>query len=100
MTTSNKDEAMKIIRTLLEERLIACGNIITSVTSFFWWQGNIEKEKEVLVIMKSHEKKFQNLTERIKSLHSYDIPEIIAIPIVNGSKAYLDWLQSCLELVS
>ena len=100
MTTGNKQEAIKIIRTLLEERLIACANIITSVSSFFWWQGKIEKEKEVLVIMKSHEKKFQKLTEKIINLHSYDTPEIIAVPIVKGSKTYLDWLQSCLEPVS
>jgi len=95
MTTPNREEAVKIVRTLLEERLIACGNIIDSVSSFFWWQGKIEKEKEALVIMKSHE----NLSKRVTELHSYDVPEILALPIVDGSSSYLDWMKACLEPV-
>ena len=90
---------MKIVRTLLEERLIACANIIDSVSSFFWWQGKIEEEKEVLVIMKSHESLFKKLSKRVTDLHSYDTPEILALPIVNGSASYLDWMKACLESV-
>ena len=99
MTAPNREEAVKIVRTLLEERLIACANIIDSVSSFFWWQGKIEDEKEVLVIMKSHEKLFKKLSERVTELHSYDVPEILALPIVDGSSSYLDWMKSCLEPV-
>ena len=99
MTASNREEAVKIVRTLLEERLIACGNILDPVFSFFWWQGKIEEEKEVLVIMKSHEKLFKKLSKRVKELHSYDVPEILALPIVDGSSSYLEWLKSCLEPV-
>jgi len=99
MTASNKEEAVKIIRTLLEERLIACANIMGPVSSFFWWKGKIEEEEEVLVIMKSHETLFKKLLKRVTELHSYDIPEILALPIVEGSQSYLDWMKACLEPV-
>ena len=99
MTTPNKQEAMKIVRTLLEERLIACANIMDSVSSFFWWQGKIEEEKEVLVIMKSHEALFNKLSQKVTELHSYDVPEILALPIVEGSQSYLKWMKICLEPV-
>ena len=99
ITASNKEEAVKIIRTLLEERLIACANMINSVSSFFWWKEKIEEEKEVLVIMKSNQEFFQKLSNRVKELHSYEIPEILALPIVEGSKSYLDWMKACLEPV-
>ncbi len=99
MTASTKEEAVRIVRALLEERLIACANIMDHVSSFFWWQGKIEEEKEVLVIMKSHESLFKKLSQRVMELHSYDTPEILALPIVNGSPSYLDWMKACLELV-
>ena len=85
MTAPNREEAAKIVRTLLEEKLIACGNIVDSVSSLFWWKGKIEEEKEVLVIMKSNEKLFKKLSKRVRELHSYDVPEILALPIVAGS---------------
>jgi periplasmic divalent cation tolerance protein len=99
MTAPNREEAVKIVRVLLEERLIACGNIVDSVSSFFWWRGKIEEEKEVLVIMKSDEKLFKKLSKRVMELHSYDVPEILALPIVDGSSSYLEWLKNCLESV-
>jgi periplasmic divalent cation tolerance protein len=99
MTASNREEAVKIIHTLLEEQLIVCGNIIDPVSSFFWWQGKIEEEKEVLVLMKSHENLFRKLSKRVTELHSYDVPEILALPIVDGSQSYLDWMKACLEPV-
>ena len=99
MTAPNREEAVKIVRILLEERLIACGNIVDSVSSFFWWKGKIEEEKEVLVIMKSNEKLFKKLSKRVTELHSYDVAEILALPIVDGSSSYLDWLKGCLEPV-
>jgi len=100
MTASNREEAVKIVRVLLEERLIACGNIVESVSSFFWWKGEIEEEQEALVIMKSNEKLFKKLSERVMELHSYDVPEILALPVVDGSPSYLDWLKDCLEPVN
>jgi len=99
MTASNREEAVKIVRTLLEEKLIACANLMDPVSSFFWWQGKLAEEKEVLVIMKSHETLFKKLSERVTELHSYDVPEILELPIVNGSQAYLDWMNAALEPV-
>ena len=99
MTTSNKQEATKIVTALLKQRLIACANIIDSVSSFFWWKGKIKEEKEVLVIMKSHQKLFSALEKKIEELHSYDVPEILAIPITDGSQSYLKWLKEYLEPV-
>jgi periplasmic divalent cation tolerance protein len=99
MTTSGREEAEKIVYALLKEKLIACANIVESVSSFFWWQGSIESEEEVLVIMKSSETLFEQLQKRVSELHSYDVPEISALPIVAGSPAYLDWLKDCLEPV-
>jgi periplasmic divalent cation tolerance protein len=99
MTAPNKEEAVKIVRALLEEKLIACANVIDAVSSFFWWQGKIEQEEEVLAIMKSHEDLFEKLSKRATELHSYDVPEVLALPIVAGSSSYLDWLKDCLEPV-
>ena len=99
MTAPSKEEAVKIVRTLLEERLIACANIIDPVYSLFWWKEKIEDEKEVLVIMKSHQKLFEKLSKRVTEVHSYDVPEILALPIAEGSQSYLDWMKACLEPV-
>jgi periplasmic divalent cation tolerance protein len=97
VTTSDKQEAERIIQRLLDDKLIACANIISSVSSHFHWSGKIEKAEECLVLMKSREDLFEKLAETVKSLHSYEVPEILALPIINGSKAYLDWLESYLQ---
>jgi periplasmic divalent cation tolerance protein len=97
MTASSKDEAKKIVRSLLEEKLIACANMIDSVSSVFWWQDKIEEEKEVLVIMKSHQELFNKVSKKVKELHSYDTPEILALPIVDGSSQYLEWMKKVLN---
>ena len=99
MTASNKEEAEKIVRALLEEKLIACANIIEPVSSFFWWQGRIDSENEALAIMKTSERLFEKLHKRVTALHSYDVPEVLAIPVVAGSPSYLDWLKASLESV-
>jgi len=100
MTTSNKEEAAKIVRSLLKERLIACANIVGPVSSLFWWQGKIDEENEFLVFMKSHKSLFERLSERVTEIHSYEVPEIIALPIIAGSPPYLKWLKTSLQLVS
>ncbi len=97
MTAPSKREAQKIVRALLDKRLIACANIFGPVDSEFWWQGKIERAKEFLVLMKSDEKLFDGLSTTIKELHSYEVPEILALPIVKGRKLYLEWLNSTLS---
>ena len=97
VTTASKQEAEKITRHLLDLKLIACGNIIGPVSSIFRWSGKIEKAEEYLTVMKSRRDLFEKLAEAVKALHSYEVPEILALPVVEGSKAYLDWLESCLK---
>jgi periplasmic divalent cation tolerance protein len=97
VTTADKAEAEKIAQKLLEEKLIACANIVNPVTSFFHWSGKIDKAEECLVVMKSRMDLFAELSERLKGLHSYEVPEILAFPIVEGSRAYLDWMGAVLK---
>jgi periplasmic divalent cation tolerance protein len=96
VTTANRQEAENIAQRLLEAKLIACANIIYPVTSHFHWSGKLEKAQECLMLMKSRRDLFETLTETVKTLHSYEVPEILALPIVGASKDYLDWLDSCL----
>jgi len=93
ITTPSVKEARAIGRRLVEERLVACANILPRIESIFSWQGKICKEAESLMILKTRSARFKRLVKRIKGLHSYSVPEIIAMPIVYGSKDYLDWIQ-------
>jgi periplasmic divalent cation tolerance protein len=92
VTTASKQEAEKITQSLLEAKLIACANIVGPVASHFHWAGKIEHTEEFLVLMKSRSDLFEQITEKVKGLHSYEVPEIIALPIVSGSEGYLGWL--------
>lgn len=93
ITASSEDEASKIAKTLVEERLAGCVNIIRNIRSIYSWQGKIEDESEVLMIAKTKRDVFKALSKRVKELHSYTVPEIIAVPIAKGSKDYLKWLE-------
>jgi len=84
MTTSTKKEAIKIVRCLLEKRLIACANIIGSVSSLFWWKDKIDEATEFLVLMKSHSKLFDKLSRKVKKIHGYEVPEILALRYIWG----------------
>ena len=93
VTVSSKEEAQKIIQALLQEKLVACGTIIDGVGSHFWWQGTIDQAKETLLILKTRKALFPKVVKKVKSLHSYEVPEIIALPIVAGNKQYLEWID-------
>jgi periplasmic divalent cation tolerance protein len=97
VTTANKAEAEKISQALLTERLIACANIINPVTSFFFWSGKIDRAEECLVVMKSRRDLFGELAEKLTGLHSYEVPEVLALPVVDGSAAYLGWMREVLK---
>jgi len=97
VTTAGREEAETIVQRLLEAKLIACANIIGPVSSHFHWSGKIEKAEEYLILMKSRRDLFEKLSETVKALHGYEVPEILVLPIVEGSKAYMDWLGSCLR---
>ena len=93
VTAKNLKEAKRIAKKLLEQKIVACVNIISGVQSFFWWQGRIDQSKEVLLILKSKKNLIKKIVHTVKSLHSYSLPEIIALPIVDGYKDYLDWIE-------
>jgi len=93
ITASNEDEAAKIAKALVESRLAGCVNIIKNIRSIYRWQGKIEDEPEVLMIAKTQKSLFNDLSKKVKELHSYTVPEIIAMPIVEGSEDYLKWLK-------
>ena len=94
ITAKDKKEAEKIARSLLEAKLIACANIVEGVQSLFWWQGKIDSSKEVYLVLKTKKILFKKVLNQVKSLHSYQTPEIIALPIVAGSDDYLGWITS------
>jgi periplasmic divalent cation tolerance protein len=93
MTAANRDEAQRIGTALVEEKLVACANIVGDVHSVYWWQGKIESAAEVMVLFKTRAELFPAVTERIRELHSYQVPEIIALPIVAGTEEYLSWIS-------
>lgn len=97
ITTSNEDEAVKIARALVEARLAACVNIIKEIRSIYHWQGKIEDDREVLMIAKSQRKHFVAISKKVKEMHSYEVPEVIALPIVDGAEDYLKWLRKSTE---
>ena len=92
MTCPDMEEAKNIVRRLLEERKAACVSIFPKGESYFWWDGRIDREEEYLLISKTREELLPELIEIVKKIHSYDVPEIIALPITGGSRDYLDWL--------
>jgi len=92
-TCGSRKEAKKIAKSLLEKKLVACANIISRIESKFWWKDKIDKAKEVLIILKTRNGNFKRIEKEIKCIHSYEVPEIIALPIVAGNKIYLDWLR-------
>jgi len=98
MTTATKLEAQKIVSALLRKHLIACANIFGAVDSQFWWQGKIDKAKEFMVLMKSDEKLFEELSKTVKEMHSYEVPEILALSIFKGWLPCLEWLNTSLRL--
>jgi periplasmic divalent cation tolerance protein len=92
-TASTAAEAETIARRLVDERLAACVNVVTGVKSFYRWKGKIEKSPEWLLVIKSSRGRFEELRAALEKLHSYDVPEVIALPVVEGTKNYLHWME-------
>lgn len=92
ITVPSREEAEKIARRVVEDRLAACVNIIPQVRSLFSWEGKLSQEDEVLLVVKSRRSRFPELAGTVKELHSYSVPEIIAIPVLEGTADYLQWI--------
>jgi periplasmic divalent cation tolerance protein len=94
------DEAERLLDSLLEERLVGCGNILSSVRSHYWWEGRIHRDEESLLLMETEEEKVPRLLERVPELHSYDVPKIIVLDITESLPAYGGWLRGVLTASS
>jgi periplasmic divalent cation tolerance protein len=92
-TTAAIEDARKIARGLVEAKLAACVQIVEPITSIYRWQGAVEEEREILLLIKSTQDRIPNIANLLSQLHSYEVPELVATPIVGGSAAYLSWLQ-------
>jgi len=97
VTCVSMKEAKSISERLLKKRLIACANILSGVESKFWWKGKINKAGEILVMMKTKKENFRKIENEIKRLHSYEVPEIIAVPVTTGSRDYLNWIRESVK---
>ncbi|MDP3297347.1 MAG: divalent-cation tolerance protein CutA [Thermodesulfovibrionia bacterium] len=97
ITAPNEEEAAKIAKSLVEAKLAGCVNIIKNIRSIYSWQGKIEDDTESLMVVKTQKRLFNKLSAHVKKLHSYTVPEIIALPIVEGAKDYLKWLKEVTE---
>jgi periplasmic divalent cation tolerance protein len=93
ITAPGEDDAAKIARALVDERLAACVNIVRGVRSIYRWKGETCDEPECLMVVKTVSDNFDALQARVRQMHSYEVPEIIALPIVKGFGAYLDWVE-------
>lgn len=92
ITAGSMDEARTIGKELVSTRLAACVNIIDNMNSMYWWDGKIQDDREVILIAKTKETLVPQLIEKVKSLHSYDCPCIVSLPILDGNKAFLEWV--------
>lgn len=92
ITCGNEENARQIATALVEEQLAACVNILPNIQSVYRWQGKVQTDSEYLLIIKTRQEAFATLQERVRHLHQYELPEIIAVPIVAGSQPYLNWI--------
>ncbi len=97
VTAKDKKEAQKISASLIKAKLAACVNIIDKIDSVFFWESKVDKARESLLIIKSKKEKMPKIIKLVKSIHSYKVPEIIALPIISGDKAYLRWIDASIR---
>ncbi len=93
LCTIPEDAAETLARRLVEDRLAACVNVIRGLTSLYWWEGKIQRDRESLLILKTTEEAYPLLERRIRELHPYTVPEIVALPVVMGNEDYLRWVR-------
>lgn len=94
VTCADKAEAEKIAAEVLRERLAACANIMGGMESMYWWRGKLESARECVLIFKTEQRLFACLKDKILALHSYETPCVVALPITDGNRAYLDWISA------
>ncbi len=98
LVTTPTDKGLEIADHIVRNKLGACVNVVPEVSSIYWWKGNIEKDKESLLIIKTSAQILEELIREVKKVHPYTVPEIIALPIVGGNEDYLRWINDSLGL--
>ena len=99
-TCASEDEAERLARLLIDGRLAACVSVLPRLRSYYRWQGAVENSEEWLLVIKSSRPLFDRLSAAIGKAHSYEVPEVIALPVVAGAEAYLNWMDANLEQTS
>jgi periplasmic divalent cation tolerance protein len=94
ITAKDAEQAQEIARRLLKQRQAACVNIVPEVSSHYWWKDKLDSATESLLIVKTKESLLPEIISSVKKIHSYSVPEIIALPIIGGSQDYLDWIDN------
>ena len=94
VTAGSPDEARRLARSLVEERLVACANVIDPATSFYWWEGKVQESGEAVLIAKTREDRVAAVIARVKELHSYTCPCVVALPILAGNPDFLSWIDA------
>ena len=93
-TAPSAQAAKRLVRTLVERRLIACGTVLPGAVSTYWWQGAVAEEEEVVVVMKTTAERWAELAATLPELHPYEVPELIALPVADGYPPYLEWVRT------
>lgn len=94
ITVGNIDEARRIARALVEERIAACANIVANMESIYWWEGKLTEDREIIVMAKTRTALVEQAIARVRELHSYTVPCVVALPIVGGNRGFLDWIDA------
>jgi len=94
ITCANLDEAKNIGKKIVEERIAACVNIINNINSFYWWEGKLQEDDEVILIAKTRRSLVHDLIEKVKKMHSYKCPCIVTLPVLEGNIDFLEWIIS------
>ena len=92
VTAPTAEKAAEIARTLVEEKLAACGNVIPAVRSIYRWEGKVHDDAEALLVLKAPRKRLQELADRVVQIHPYELPEVVGLPIEGGNEKYIDWI--------
>ena len=94
VTAASRDEAVGIGQAVVASRLAACANVLAPMTSIYWWDGAVNQNDEVPLILKTQDTLVEQVIEKVKALHSYDCPCVVAVPITGGNPAFLEWIEA------
>ena len=93
LCTCPSDHAERIARTVLEERLVACVNVVSGVKSLYWWKGEIQDDSETMLVIKTPTETYAKLEQRLIEIHPYQVPEVLSLEVVDGSRSYISWVK-------